>query len=521
MSYRNPQQVVDTQSGQHIRNLQKTIAGVAVDVIDTFSKEEKVRKAKEEADNKEWDRLQKIQSDNEINAGNSYNKGAQSNFFSLESTGVALNGFAKTVAELKAKANLTPQEKIEYTNLMGLSSTLKDGMTTIASQVGAIGVDLANRGNMGGAAREQGVRGGKFAMGMNNEIPGKKWFDVDNSMEGGSRITYHFQEEGSPDIISYTSQQLKDLQNATGASMYHKIPNETNRIQQLVDEGNFWQVQDGTAVKSLKDEYYTDGEITTVVGKKFTTQYQSRNKEVLLKSLELGSKANIKGMSANDQVSFNNYLNEQAGIKNQDIPYGEPLNPKQIKNLASNYAKFAFKKHIGDSKKQLKQWKNPTAPIVEISGNPYMNKHKDQLVTINNWSVDKKSKTQAVRLQDNSKGNEDTKALPYYIKFDPKTNQTYIHTEKGAVDDRTSGAKVTKKEAFDRFGLTIEDSFEQQDISSKETKKAKGEKWEDDNPVSGVESAASRAERKTKDLKQTSKTSGSDWNPIPTVKKDN
>ena len=150
-----------------------------------------------------------------------------------------------------------------------------------------------------------------------------------------------------------------------------------------------------------------------------------------------------------------------------------------------------------------------------------MNKHKDQLVTINNWSVDKKSKTQAVRLQDNSKGNEDTKALPYYIKFDPKTNQTYIHTEKGAVDDRTSGAKVTKKEAFDRFGLTIEDSFEQQDISSKETKKAKGEKWEDDNPVSGVESAASRAERKTKDLKQTSKTSGSDWNPIPTVKKDN
>ena len=35
MSYRNPQQVIDTQSGQHIRNMMKTVTDTAVNVIKT------------------------------------------------------------------------------------------------------------------------------------------------------------------------------------------------------------------------------------------------------------------------------------------------------------------------------------------------------------------------------------------------------------------------------------------------------------------------------------------------------
>ena len=458
MSYRNPQQVVDTQSGQHIRNLQKTIAGVAVDVIDTFSKEEKVRKAKEEADNKEWDRLQKIQSDNEINAGNSYNKGAQSNFFSLESTGVALNGFAKTVAELKAKANLTPQEKIEYTNLMGLSSTLKDGMTTIGSQVGTIGVDLENIGTMGGAARGQGVRGGKFAMGMNNQIPGKKWFDVDNSREGGSQITYHFQEEGSDDIISYTSQQLKDLQNATGASMYHKIPNESKRIEKLVNEGSFWKVQDGAEVRSLKEEYYTGGEITTEIVNGVEITYQAVNKDSVLKDLFTGSQGNTSGMAPNDQVSFNNYLNEQLGIdKNENIAYGGKLTEPQQKTLAENYAKFALKKKIGDSKRVVSRIKVPPGKIAKISDNPYLNKNPNSLNVFKGWSAKKLKDGGALKLQNNKKGEEDANPKTYYIRFDDRNGATHISTNKSEVvgDDsfKSEANIVTGKQALEWYGL--------------------------------------------------------------------
>jgi len=353
MSYRNPQQVVDTQSGQHIRNLQKTIAGVAVDVIDTFSKEEKIRKAKEEADNKEWDRLQKVQSDNAINAGANYNKNAQSNFFSLESTGKALNGYGDRYAELKAKTNRTAQEKIEFTNLTSLSSTLKDGMTTIGSQVGTIGVDLANMGNMGGAARGQTTRGGKFSMGMNNQIPGKKWFDVDNSMEGGSRITYHFQEEGSDDIISYTSQQLKDIQNTPGASIYEVIPNETKNIEKLIKDGKFRKVEMGVVKNTLNDAWYEGGEISkkAVAVGGYMVKYQSGNKATMAKSLEAGALVNIESLTDNQQVSFGNYLNEQLKIEGAEIAYGEPLSKDQKDIIAVNYARLSIRDKIGDSKK--------------------------------------------------------------------------------------------------------------------------------------------------------------------------
>jgi len=39
MSYRNPQQIIDTQSGQHIRNMMKTVTDTAVNVIKTRQKE--------------------------------------------------------------------------------------------------------------------------------------------------------------------------------------------------------------------------------------------------------------------------------------------------------------------------------------------------------------------------------------------------------------------------------------------------------------------------------------------------
>ena len=465
MSYRNPQQVVDTQSGQHIRNLQKTIAGVAVDVIDTFGKEEKIRKAKEETDNKEWDRLQKIQSDNSINAGANYNKNAQSNFFSLESTGKALNGYGDRYAELKAKANLSVQEKIEFTNLTGLSATLKDGMTTIGSQVGTIGVDLENIGTMGGAARGQGIRGGKFAMGMNNQIPGKKWFDVDNSKEGGSQITYHFQEEGSDDIISYTSQQLKDLQNATGASMYHKIPNESKRIEKLVNEGTFWNVKEGNKLRSIRDEYYKDGKLSDPVEiDGYMVTYQEVNKDLVLGALFMNSQGNTEGMAPNDQVSFNNYLNEQLGIdKNENIAYGGKLTEPQAKNLAKNYAKFALRDKIGDSKRVFSRVKIQKEREGDSEG--YFNDPKvaATIKEIDIWGANDKYTTRkkpfTMRNQDPT--NKDVTQGSYWIQRDAKTGVTYISNKESRNKHRDD--RVTPEQALERFGITIKPPLEEKE----------------------------------------------------------
>ena len=58
MSYRNPQQVVDTQSGQAFADLQKTISGTFAGVADTYKKDQAVEAA----------RLKKIAEENKIAA---------------------------------------------------------------------------------------------------------------------------------------------------------------------------------------------------------------------------------------------------------------------------------------------------------------------------------------------------------------------------------------------------------------------------------------------------------------------
>ena len=64
MSYRNPQQVVDTQSGQHIRNMMQQITGATVGALDKIKKEADIKKAKNLADRKaQADRLFKAETD--------------------------------------------------------------------------------------------------------------------------------------------------------------------------------------------------------------------------------------------------------------------------------------------------------------------------------------------------------------------------------------------------------------------------------------------------------------------------
>ena len=74
MSYRNPQQVIDTQSGQHIRNMMKTVTDTAVNVIKTNQAELKKR------EKENVDRQQKINAEqgayaNAVNAADIKNSG--------------------------------------------------------------------------------------------------------------------------------------------------------------------------------------------------------------------------------------------------------------------------------------------------------------------------------------------------------------------------------------------------------------------------------------------------------------
>ena len=526
MSYRNPQQHVDTQSGQHIRNLQSSLAKTSSNITSKYKAEQaKIaaeEKAKREKDGIEMDRLSRIADTNAINFGtelqvHTKNKG----LFNWENNKV-LDDTASRVAELKGVTKLTPEEQTEATNLKGLPDVLEDDLAIVTSIMTGLKEANAQRGEEGGMVLNQDPKGFGWSIGFGNQgLEGRKWFTIDNLQAGGSQVKWHFQETGGEDH-AYSSAELAAMQ-AASTGPFRIIPKQAKEQKEVINTSGIYKIIDSGVTTELNDLLYeggiTDTRTIKVGSKEYIETFQKYSPTLMREALLSKSKLAVAALNVNEQIAYNDFLNRKLKLKDaEEIGYGKAMTPDQISKLEDKYSDWSAKNNIGVSDRVLSTILIEEA-VVESSGNPYMNKHEDLLSTINNWSVDKKSKTQAVRLQDNSKGNEDTKALPYYIKFDPKTNQTYIHTEKGAVDDRTSGAKVTKKEAFDRFGLTIEDSFEEQDKSSSKAKEAKSDKWEDDNPVSSVESTENRAARKAKDLKQTSKTSGSDWNKIPGVKK--
>ena len=527
MSYRNPQQHIDKQSGQHIRNMQTNLSNTVSKLATEHKagKEKKAREAeaKRAADLKEMDRLTGIQTTRTVNAGTKLNAAFSDNNLWGAENNYVLGDIANEIGRLSTQTTLSPEQQIYLTNANGLAETARNDIGVMTAYVESLQKTNSLAGKQGGFVKDQDPDGLTWVMGMANSLPGKRWYTVDNSQAGGSQLTYHFQKEGGGKTVSFSTRDLKEMQVA-GTQPARIIPNQHAALTDVIKGSEVYKVVNGKITKELKDDYYEnsvleESESFVKNGKTYVNRFKRIDRVAMKVSLLAKSKEAVAAMDTNDKISFNNFLNQEMGIKESvDLKYGEEITPEQLEALEKNYADFAFDQNIVTNPRAV-DTVLVEGPKGESSGNPYMNKHKDQLSTINNWSVDKKSKTQAVRLQDNSKGNEDTKALPYYIKFDPKTNQTYIHTEKGAVDDRTSGAKVTKKEAFDRFGLTIEDSFEEQDKSSSKAKEAKSDNWEDDNPVSSVESTENRAARKAKDLKQTSKISGSDWNKIPGVKK--
>jgi hypothetical protein len=173
----------------------------------------------------------------------------------------------------------------------------------------------------------------------------------------------------------------------------------------------------------------------------------------------MNSQGNTEGMAPNDQVSFNNYLNEQLGIdKNENIAYGGKLTEPQAKNLAKNYAKFALKKKMGDSKRVVSKVKIQKEREVGPEG--YFNGEKVAATVkrVNTWGANdtytKGAKDFNMSSQDPE--NPDAKSGTYWIRRDAETGKTYIGKNKKRVDDMFHSEElVTPEQALKHFGITI------------------------------------------------------------------
>jgi len=246
MSYRNPQQVVDTQTGQHYRNLQASISNTFNKVADASVREQAtIKKEQEKAQLRLKKDAEQAKKDainimrNDVNASAKIHAAKKDSAVEMGSKGAAgMNRDVTRMAELITKGVTTPEETIFVKNVNNLPEDLASATSLVNSFIISSKKDLGqNIGQMGGASltNTQGAR--DFALIFSNLKEGASSFSTESTGAGGNVITFTATPKGGGEPVSYTYAQLKELQQG-GGSIVQKIPDVTPNYDQSFKDAN-------------------------------------------------------------------------------------------------------------------------------------------------------------------------------------------------------------------------------------------------------------------------------------------
>ena len=246
MSYRNPQQVVDTQTGQHYRNLQASISNTFDKVADASrleqdrirKEQEKVQlKLKKEAEQAKKDSIDIMKRD--VNASAQIKGIINKSAIAMGTSGSdELNRNVTRMAELMTKGTTDPSETIFLKNMGSLPTDLASATSLVNSLISSSKEDLgANIGEMGGASLTNPSKARNFAMILSNLKEGTSSFSTDSTQADGNQITFTVTPKDGGESVSYTYAQLKELQQG-GGSIIQKIPDVTVDYDQSFKAAN-------------------------------------------------------------------------------------------------------------------------------------------------------------------------------------------------------------------------------------------------------------------------------------------
>ena len=354
MSYRNPKQIIDTQSGQHVRDMQKSLA-------DTFSKYSSSintimeKQAEEEAEASELARAR----------SNKYTNKVSGDINQLANKNKAIDFSAFTpwlgvTSDIMKKQPHTWDQKDRNTvnNMNTLGTDAADNLAnTIASgetYVGARGLPLFTEGAIysGFTNSEKEMTPEERAKYIDNSYkkldilygvdgtPGSKSYEIDPTGLKTEFRTIIYDENGV---------EIGSSRNSTMDSLDIPviIPKETKNMQQLVK-----QTAASMDLNSITSIAYKDQESIEVPLSKdpSNTKFQSSKKPSRALFLELAYEealANIKALPADEAIAYNNdilrkYSNpikmrkKWVGGTEEQIA----LDKKDLESIAKAYAQY-------------------------------------------------------------------------------------------------------------------------------------------------------------------------------------
>ena len=308
MSYRNPARIVDTQSGQHIRNMQQSLAKSTTGVIDTDTARIRAGMAKAAKDQAA---LRKKLQTQEEEAYSTAHQAAQQTNTSVRYDNMQENLQYNAHLAQKAAASvpLTSEEKTWQQNFNNVGSSIKTVLANVVSirdqYEKQSGVKVPNEGSIV-ASDQNNLKTQAIEIWLNgNGGTSHSYFDG-----ATGETTLIARDEDGVEVGRVTSNgKMYELETVPSSSEAVKT-NGTNLINRINSE---------KAASSVYGENPQTETVTTKTGDGITTQYYlTPNKEDVKKALEVSSREAVLGWTPSQIKNWYNATQRNSPTAKRD-----------------------------------------------------------------------------------------------------------------------------------------------------------------------------------------------------------
>ena len=305
MSYRNPTQVVDTQTGQHYANLQKTIAGSFGNYVNSVkAADAKEQQEKEKRAAQETVRLNGLIKERNKNVSSAMRTDLK---YPTVDYGTGAKGIINEAYEIESK---NPTRSIDQNQIIATANTVGDAARPAAEEY--VGKQTTFNtayalpiGTMGGISKGQEL---KVYEGLYNSTP-------DGVM---SKTTALYTRDGSNNIVITYENGGKVFDPSNDSMLPQFVPDWQPSVDSFKKQGltnelfNF--ADSNNEIYKGGEKIYENGRVVGVLP----------NRQKFEDSIRQGVKANvISGLSSNDAIAlYNNVLRrpDKDGIMPPEIP---------------------------------------------------------------------------------------------------------------------------------------------------------------------------------------------------------
>jgi hypothetical protein len=356
MSYRNPQQFIDTQSGQHYRNLIKSVVKTGDDLAkDIIKQNAEVAKRNNDIITGAEKREQQILSRfGNVTAGNpSFNFGEGFEYY--------INQYSDlNIAVDTGKSENPVAARRRMAEIEQLPVMAKDGLAGLIEMTEGLIESADKRGQMGGLDLASIVSDGENTSDlealliMADQLRGARSFNIVE--ENGKLVPAYVLGNRQ-----YTYTQIQNyLAGPESGGVFNSIPDETKSYTEaaklaMVPDPNDPQKQ------ILNPKYYENQPVQTRVDDKGNTiQFKQINTE-MLKGEPIGQtlRADAASLSNTDKISFyNNIL-----ATDRQFEYGKLLNKEEEEKFIEAYIDYGLNNYV-QQQHQVGFIKAPEEPTV-------------------------------------------------------------------------------------------------------------------------------------------------------------